>query len=78
MQVAGRDATLGVAHNASQDEIKKTYWRPARKYHLDICKEPDAGKRMAAINAARAEARKPKCKRTTENPPGRPCRLNGG
>ena len=31
--------TLGVNRDASSDEIKKQYRRPARKYHPDVSKE---------------------------------------
>jgi curved DNA-binding protein len=44
--------TLGVARDAPADVIKKAYRKLARKYHPDISKEPDAGKRMAEINEA--------------------------
>ncbi len=52
MQFPDYYATLGVSRDASQDEIKKAYRRLARKYHPDVSKEPDAAKRMAAINEA--------------------------
>jgi molecular chaperone DnaJ len=29
---------LGVAKNAKPDEIKKSYWELARKYHPDVTK----------------------------------------
>ncbi|MBP9940957.1 MAG: DnaJ domain-containing protein [Comamonas sp.] len=45
---------LGVAKDASADEIKKAYRKMARKYHPDISKEPDAALRMAEVNEANA------------------------
>ena len=44
--------TLGVARDAPADAIKKAFRQLARKYHPDVSKEPDAGKRMAEINEA--------------------------
>ena len=46
--------TLGVARDAPADDIKKAFRKLARKYHPDVSKEPDAGKRMAEINEANA------------------------
>ena len=44
--------TLGVAREATADEIKKAFRRLARKYHPDISKEPDAEPRMKEVNEA--------------------------
>ncbi|ACL74028.1 DnaJ C-terminal domain-containing protein [Thioalkalivibrio sulfidiphilus] len=43
---------LGVSRTASQDEIKKTYRKLARKYHPDVSKEPNAEERFKEINEA--------------------------
>lgn len=45
---------LGVAKNATQDDIKQAYRRLARKYHPDVSKEPDAEERFKEIQAAYA------------------------
>jgi curved DNA-binding protein len=44
--------TLGVARDATADEIKKSFRRLARKYHPDVSKEPDAEARMKELNEA--------------------------
>ncbi len=44
--------TLGVKPDASPDEIKKAYRKLARKYHPDICKEPECEEKFKEINAA--------------------------
>lgn len=44
--------TLGVAQNASQDEIKKSYRKLARQYHPDINKDAGAEEKFKEINAA--------------------------
>ncbi len=44
--------TMGVPHDASQDEIKRAYRRLARKYHPDVSKEADAEKRFKEMQEA--------------------------
>ncbi|KAA6186601.1 DnaJ domain-containing protein [Thiohalocapsa marina] len=43
---------LGVARDASADEIKRAYRKLARKYHPDVSKEPDAETRFKEVNEA--------------------------
>ena len=43
---------LGVARDASQEEIKKFYRRLARKYHPDVSKEKDAEECFKAVGEA--------------------------
>ena len=45
-------ATLGVAKDATQDEIKRAYRKLARKYHPDVSKEADAEARFKELNEA--------------------------
>ncbi|MPZ43068.1 MAG: DnaJ domain-containing protein [Betaproteobacteria bacterium] len=45
-------ATLGVAKDATADDVKKSFRKLARKYHPDVSKEPDADARMKEINEA--------------------------
>ncbi|AMM25958.1 DnaJ C-terminal domain-containing protein [Variovorax sp. PAMC 28711] len=44
--------TLGLAHTASEDEVRKAYRKLARKYHPDVSKEADAEVKMRDINEA--------------------------
>ncbi len=43
---------LGIARDATQDEVKRAYKRLARKYHPDVSNEPDAEERFKEINEA--------------------------
>ncbi|MBK1718001.1 DnaJ C-terminal domain-containing protein [Thiocystis violacea] len=52
MQYKDYYKTLGVARDASQDEIKRAYRKLARKYHPDVSKEPNAETRFKEINEA--------------------------
>ena len=44
--------TLGVAEDASSDEIKRAYRKLARKYHPDVSKETDAEARFKEVGEA--------------------------
>ena len=46
--------TLGVARDATQEDIKKAFRRLARKYHPDVSREKDAEARMKDVNEAHA------------------------
>jgi len=54
--MASRDyyEILGVARNATPDELKTAFRNLARKYHPDVNKEPDAEERFKEINEAYA------------------------
>lgn len=43
---------LGISKDATPDEIKKAYRALAKKYHPDICKEPNANEKFAEIQVA--------------------------
>jgi curved DNA-binding protein len=44
--------TMGVARDATQDQIKRAYRKLARKYHPDVSKEPDAEERFKEVGEA--------------------------
>jgi len=46
--------TLGVARDATADDIRKAFRKLARKYHPDVSKEADAEARMKEVNEANA------------------------
>lgn len=48
----GYYAILGVAPDASQDEIRRAFRRQARRWHPDCNGSPDAAERMAKLNEA--------------------------
>ncbi|HRD98218.1 MAG TPA: DnaJ C-terminal domain-containing protein [Rubrivivax sp.] len=52
MQFKDYYQVLGVARDASAEEIRKAYRKLARKYHPDVSKEADAAARMSEINEA--------------------------
>jgi DnaJ-domain-containing protein 1 len=45
-------SVLAVARNSTADEIKKGFWRMAKQWHPDTCKEPNAEEQFKAINHA--------------------------
>ena len=46
-------SALGVARDASDEDIRKAYRKLARKYHPDVSKEANADAKMREINEAR-------------------------
>ncbi|MCP5151116.1 MAG: DnaJ domain-containing protein [Ectothiorhodospiraceae bacterium] len=44
--------TMGLARDATQDDVKRAYRRLARKYHPDVSKEPDAEARFKELQEA--------------------------
>jgi curved DNA-binding protein len=45
-------AVMGVERDATQDEIKRSYRKLARKYHPDVSSEPDAEARFKEVGEA--------------------------
>jgi curved DNA-binding protein len=54
MKYADYYATLGVARDASLDDIKKAYRKLARRHHPDMSKAPDAEARFKEVGEAYA------------------------
>jgi curved DNA-binding protein len=52
-------ALMGVARDASQDEIKRVYRKLARKYHPDVSKEPKAEEKFKELQEAYEVLRDP-------------------
>ena len=52
-------ATMSVSRDATQDEIKRSYRKLARKYHPDVTKDPDGEKRFKAVGEAYAVLKDP-------------------
>ena len=54
MQFKDYYQVLGVARDATADDVKKAYRKLARRYHPDVSKEADAAARMSEVNEAYA------------------------
>lgn len=52
MEVLDYYEVMGVAENASPDEIRKAYRRLARKYHPDVSSAPDAEEKFKQVGEA--------------------------
>lgn len=66
---------MGVARDASQEEIKRAYRKLARKYHPDVSKEADAEAKFKEVAEAYEVLRDPEKRKTydelgSEPPPG--------
>ena len=51
---------MGVARDATQDEIKRVYRKLARKYHPDVSKEVDAEAKFKELGEAYEVLKDPK------------------
>jgi DnaJ-class molecular chaperone with C-terminal Zn finger domain len=60
-------ATLGVAPDASPDDIKKAYKRLARRYHPDVSKEKDAERKFKEVGEAYEVLRDPQRRAEYDN-----------
>ncbi|KOR30963.1 cytochrome C biogenesis protein [Achromatium sp. WMS2] len=67
--------TLGVAREASAEDVKRAYRRLARKYHPDVSKEPNAEQHFKEIQEAYEVLKDPE-KRTTYNNVGNNWKAN--
>ncbi len=43
---------LGVSRDATTDDLRRAYRKLARRYHPDVCKEPNAEARFKEVNEA--------------------------
>src|SRR5512136_2932433 len=59
MQFKDYYAIMGIARDASQDEIKRAYRKLARKYHPDVSKEKNAETQFKDLQEAYAVLKDP-------------------
>lgn len=58
MKLSEAFQTLGIPESSSQDEIKKAYRNLTKRFHPDVCKEPDAESKFKKINEAYSKIQK--------------------
>jgi len=58
---------MGVAHDATQDDIKKSYRKLAHKYHPDVSPEKDAKERFQEVAEAYAALKDPEKRAAYDN-----------